>query len=75
MMTLMNLLGQTGTEGTGEQGPACPLTVTFTDPERLTLLLCAVTAVIVIGLFLRQRKIAQNQIELAELLKELIEKK
>ena len=69
MVMLLNLLAESGLKSTGN---ACPLSGWL---EQLVPILCAVTAILVLGVFLRQRKIAQNQIELAELIKGLLERK
>jgi hypothetical protein len=76
----MNMLAQAATDAATEVATqatrsGCPLRGCFSDPDRLALLLSVVITLFVIGLFLRQRKIAQNQIEIAELLKDLINKK
>ena len=69
MVTLMNLLAESGVKSTQN---VCPLSGWL---EQLVPILCTATAILVLGVFLRQRKIAQDQIELAELIKGLLERK
>ena len=69
MIMLLDVLAQAGVKSSGR---ACPLSGWL---EQLVPVLCVATAILVLAVFLRQRKIAQNQVELAELIKGLLERK
>ena len=70
-----SMLAQAGTEAT-EQIQAIYERV-GTQPVwtfELVGILVVATAVVVVMMFLRQKKIAQNQVELGQMLKQLLEK-
>ena len=65
---LMSILA----EATEKATESCPISGCFANWDTIVVV---GTAILVIGIFLRQRKIAQNQVELAQLIKALLERK